>query len=154
MSFYNLNGTVVEIKGAEDLYFHDVLRIPNWPTEQAARQHLYHLNATQDAAVIAAGITLGAASGATAVGPTTGGSQAVNTDLAVGKAGQNLAHDANPFNFALGATGIAAWFARGLKVVFGGILIVAGIIKMTGTDKTLNQVLPLVGGPAGKVLKV
>lgn len=43
---------------------------------------------------------------------------------------------------------------RALKIIFGGILIIAGVLKVTGTDKTLNQVLPLVGGPAGKVLKV
>lgn len=43
---------------------------------------------------------------------------------------------------------------RSLKIGFGAILITAGILKLTNADKTLNQVLPLVGGPAGKVLKV
>jgi len=41
---------------------------------------------------------------------------------------------------------------RILKVVFGGILLIAGILKLSGTDKKLEQVLPVVGGPAGKVL--
>lgn len=42
---------------------------------------------------------------------------------------------------------------RGLKILFGGILVIAGLIKLTGTDKTLQQVIPVVGGPAGKLLK-
>lgn len=50
--------------------------------------------------------------------------------------------------------GFNGLLVRGLKILFGGILIIAGLIKLTGTDKTLQQVLPVVGGPAGKLLKV
>ena len=41
---------------------------------------------------------------------------------------------------------------RGLKIIFGGILMIAGVLKLSGADKKLEQVLPVIGGPAGKVL--
>jgi hypothetical protein len=41
---------------------------------------------------------------------------------------------------------------RILKVTFGGILLIAGILKLSGASQKLSQVLPVVGGPAGKVL--
>lgn len=56
-------------------------------------------------------------------------------------------HAANLATSALGAltgqihvTGIAGWFLRGLKMLFGGILIIAGIGKLTGAS---NQVVTL-----------
>lgn len=42
---------------------------------------------------------------------------------------------------------------RILKVVFGGVLLLAGILKLSSTDKRLADVLPLLGGPAGKLLQ-
>ena len=44
----------------------------------------------------------------------------------------------------LKVTGVAAWFFRGLKIVFGGILMIIGISKLTGADNTIVQL-------AGKV---
>ena len=48
----------------------------------------------------------------------------------------------NPFKFALGATGVAAWFVRGMKVVFGGTLIIFGLAKITGTENALKAAVP------------
>jgi hypothetical protein len=39
----------------------------------------------------------------------------------------------------LQVTGIAAWFVRGLKVVFGGILIILGISHLTGADNKITE---------------
>lgn len=86
-----------------------------------------------------------------ALGQALGGG---NTALNAGTQAAQNAATGKLFSFNLGASGISAWFTRGLKVLFGGILIMAGILKLTNTDKTLNQVLPVIGGPAGKVLKV
>lgn len=90
---------------------------------------------------------------AIASNPATGNLQTASgpgIPQAAAKAAESLALP----QWMLAITGISGWFARGLKLVFGGILIVAGVLKLTNTDKTLNQVLPLVGGPVGKVLKV
>lgn len=94
-------------------------------------------------------LSTGISTTGTLVGSGVPNAAAAGAQTAVSKLDNIL----NPFHWQLGITGIAAWFARGLKVLFGGILIVAGILKLTNTDKTLNQVLPIVGGPVGKVLK-
>lgn len=54
------------------------------------------------------------------------------------------------FRLVLGNT--AGLLTRILKVTIGGILLIAGILKLSGADRKLEQVLPVVGGPAGKVL--
>lgn len=59
----------------------------------------------------------------------------------------------NPVSWALKFGNFGGLLVRGLKILIGGVLLVAGILKMSGADKKLEQVLPLVGGPAGKVLK-
>lgn len=41
---------------------------------------------------------------------------------------------------------------RILKTGVGLVLLVAGILKLSGADRKLEQVIPVVGGPAGKVL--
>jgi hypothetical protein len=56
----------------------------------------------------------------------------------------------NGFKLVLGNT--TGLLSRILKVVFGGILLIAGVLKLSGADKKLEAVLPVVGGPAGKVL--
>lgn len=66
----------------------------------------------------------------------------------------NVVKSAIPNAFSLVFGNTTGLLLRALKVIFGGILITAGVIKLSGADKTLNQVLPLVGGPVGKVLKV
>jgi hypothetical protein len=54
------------------------------------------------------------------------------------------------FHLVFGNT--SGLLGRILKVAFGVILIVAGVLKLSGTDKKLEQVIPVVGGAAGKVL--
>ena len=36
-------------------------------------------------------------------------------------------------------SGIAGWFFRGLKIVFGGILMIIGVSKLTGADNKIVQ---------------
>jgi hypothetical protein len=37
----------------------------------------------------------------------------------------------------LQVTGISGWFFRGMKIVFGGVLLVLGISKLTGASNTI-----------------
>lgn len=133
MSFYNLNGNVVEIKGPEDLYFHDVLRIPNWPTQKAADQHRYNLNAAQNTAVLAFGIQAGAALGATSVNPNTGGAYASTQDSATGSAASGLKK-----NFSLAWPGAAHFMLRLAEGIAGIVLLAIGLNALlkqtTGVD--------------------
>lgn len=147
MSWYNLSGTVVEIKGLQDTYFHDVLRIPNWPTQAAARAHHYSLNAAQDSAVIAAGIQVDTAGGGAAASPVTGGPGATDQAAATGAASSNLAHDLAP-SFSLIGRGFAGWFKRALQLTFGAVLIIIGIAKLTGTMNRIETVAGKVGAGA------
>lgn len=55
------------------------------------------------------------------------------------------------WNLTLGNT--SGLLTRILKVGMGLILIIAGALKISGAGKTLGQVLPVVGGPAGRLLK-
>lgn len=41
--------------------------------------------------------------------------------------------------FGLSVSGISGWFIRAMKVVFGGVLILVGIMHLTGTDNKLTQ---------------
>lgn len=83
--------------------------------------------------------------GGAATGPLSSAASAGNAALNAGTSAVSGGWD-----LAFGNT--KGLLTRILKVVFGGILLVAGILKLSGTDKKLEQVLPLVGGPAGKVL--
>jgi len=87
---------------------------------------------------IAAGITAGAnVDTGTAQGAAKGAEKAVS----------NLT---NPFKWLVSVTGISGHnlLVRTLKVVFGGVLLIAGIVKMTGADKAA---LGIVGTVAGKI---
>jgi hypothetical protein len=90
----------------------------------------------------------------TAAGVTTGvpGAAAKGAETAVTNI-DNALSKLNPFHWIFGITGISGWFTRALKVVAGGILLIAGVLKLSNTNKTLETVLPLVGGPAGRLLK-
>lgn len=60
----------------------------------------------------------------------------------------------NPLNgllhWALNVTGISGWFARALKVGFGGILMIMGIAKLTHSEDKILKVAPI----AAKALMV
>jgi hypothetical protein len=60
---------------------------------------------------------------------------------AVPPIGTNPAQNATPaaIAFGLSVSGIAGWFMRGMKVLFGGVLIVLGISKLTGADNKITQ---------------
>lgn len=135
MSWYNLSGTVVQITGAEDLYFHDALRIPNYPTQQAASQHRYTLNAAQSAAVTGAGIQLGLAGGAASVSPVTGGVSGGNTSIATGAGASQLGQD------ILGQFNLSSWFMRIAEILLGLALIGVGIARLTGADNVVSKAL-------------
>jgi hypothetical protein len=44
--------------------------------------------------------------------------------------------------WGLSVSGIAPWFFRGLKILFGGVLIIVGVSKLTGAD---NKIVQLAG---------
>lgn len=52
---------------------------------------------------------------------------------------QNVASSLNPANWNLQVSGVAGWFFRGLKVLFGGVLMIIGISKLTGIDNKITQ---------------
>jgi hypothetical protein len=41
----------------------------------------------------------------------------------------------------LNITGLSGWFMRGMKVVFGGVLIILGISRLTGVDNKITQIV-------------
>jgi hypothetical protein len=88
MSWYNLGGKVQQQTGAVDLFWHDVLRIPNWPTQALAQQHPYTLNTAQAAGL---GATVGAET------------QPV---------GQAVANDTSPQNITSGLGAIGDFFTK------------------------------------------
>jgi hypothetical protein len=55
------------------------------------------------------------------------------------------------YTLNIGNTG--GLLTRILKVGFGAILIIAGVLQFSGSSRTLADVVPLVGKPAGKVLR-
>lgn len=57
----------------------------------------------------------------------------------------------NPLSWSLSATGIAGWFKRGLKMLFGGILMIVAFTHLTGAD---NKVTQLAMSAGGKLLPV
>jgi hypothetical protein len=42
-------------------------------------------------------------------------------------------------NWSLLVHGISGWFFRGLKVLFGGVLMIVGISRLTGADNKITQ---------------
>ena len=50
--------------------------------------------------------------------------------------------------FSLNASGLAGWFFRGLKILFGGILMIIGIAKLTGADNAVVQLAKSAPGAA------
>lgn len=86
--------------------------------------------------------------------PTTSSSQQVSN--AAGSAAHKAASAASSaigdgFKLTFGNT--TGLLGRILKAGFGIVLIIAGFLKLTGAGKTLEQVIPVVGGAAGKVLR-
>lgn len=51
-------------------------------------------------------------------------------------------------SWILHGTGFAGWFRRGLKLLFGGILMIIGVAKLTGADNTITQLALRVPGAA------
>ena len=45
-------------------------------------------------------------------------------------------------DWQLSLSGVGAWFARGLKLLFGGILMIVAVLHLTGADNKLTQALP------------
>jgi hypothetical protein len=60
---------------------------------------------------------------------------------AVPPIGANPASNAGPKlpAWSLDIFGISGWFIRGMKVVFGGVLIILGISRLTGVDNKIVQ---------------
>lgn len=59
-------------------------------------------------------------------------------------ASQGLQHAANPFSgvnlsWSLVLSGFKDWFVRGLKMVFGGILVILAVSHLTGLDNKVTQ---------------
>jgi hypothetical protein len=44
-----------------------------------------------------------------------------------------------PFSWQLLIHGVAPWFFRGLKLLFGGVLMIVGISRLTGADNKIVQ---------------
>jgi len=59
----------------------------------------------------------------------------------------DLARDATS-GWQLSATGLSGWFMRGLKLLFGGILMIIGIAKLTGADNQVVRLARAVPGAA------
>lgn len=48
-------------------------------------------------------------------------------------------------SWGLKVSGITPYFVRGLKILFGGVLIILGIARLTGADDKLTAALGKVG---------
>jgi hypothetical protein len=70
----------------------------------------------------------------------------------IGKTAVGSVEAGAPTAFRLVFGNTTGLLGRILKVGVGLVLIIAGALKITGAGKTLEQVLPVVGGPAGKLL--
>jgi hypothetical protein len=116
MSWYNLDGTTVQASGLEDLLWHDVLRIPNWPTQQDASNHPYKLNAAQGAALIGENAGVAAANPSAALTPAG----AVSSSAGGQSVGQAILPN------------LATWFTRIAEIALGIVLIAVGVAKLTG----------------------
>lgn len=55
------------------------------------------------------------------------------------------------WNLVLGNTG--GLLVRILKVGVGLVLLVAGALRLSGADRKLESIVPVIGGPAGRLLK-
>jgi hypothetical protein len=51
-------------------------------------------------------------------------------------------------SWSLVFSGISGWFFRGLKVLFGGILAIIGVSRLTGIDNKITQLATKVPGAA------
>lgn len=71
--------------------------------------------------------------------------------IAVGSAEAAAKGVPTAFHLVFGNTG--GLLGRALKVIVGLVLMLAGALKLSGTSRTLADVLPVIGGPAGKVLR-
>jgi hypothetical protein len=103
------------------------------PSGSGAYTILHVTSATQEQTLEAAGADGPYASQAAAQAEANNKTQAGNTNS---KPGWNLS-----------VSGISGWFWRALKVVFGGILMIVGISKLTGADNAIMQVankIPMV----------
>lgn len=128
MSWYNIQGNVEEITFQTDLYYHDVLRIPNWPTKQAATQHPYKLN-TQQAIAIFGGDSINAiGTGGTSANSVTGGKAAAQKTQETTAAGADI----------LGGFNLSGWFLRIGEVLLGVVLIGVGIARITGAQNAIS----------------
>lgn len=57
-----------------------------------------------------------------------------------GKAPPAPVHPADAaLKWAVRTSGIAPWFFRGLKILFGGVLIIIGVSRLTGVDNAVTQ---------------
>lgn len=117
-----------------------ILGIHGYATEAEAEAHPQTMNDLQ-----------AAAGGAQAIGGTSGSATNIPTPGGVvSGAGTAAAAAATGWHLTFG--NFSGLLTRTLKIVFGGILLIAGILKLSGASQKLEQVLPVVGGPAGKVL--
>lgn len=75
------------------------------------------------------------------------GSASLGSALNAGLSAPSIAADLLDGGLNLTASGWSGWFIRGLKIVFGGILIVLAVSHLTGLDnavtRTAGKILPL-----------
>lgn len=64
-------------------------------------------------------------------GATPGGSL-------LGNAAQDVVKAAVP-KYSLQASGFSGWFMRGVKMIFGGILMILAVSRLTGLDNKVTQ---------------
>jgi hypothetical protein len=57
---------------------------------------------------------------------------------AIGQSVQNTVGGALP-TFGLSVTGVSGWFTRAMKVLFGAVLMILGISRLTGADNKIVQ---------------
>jgi hypothetical protein len=104
-----------------------LLGIHGYATEAEAEAHPQTMNDLQ--AALGGAQALAGVSGSATNIPTPGGVvTGAGTTAAAATTGWNLV-----------VHGISAYFMRGLKIVFGGILIVTGIMKMTNAKQDIIQ---------------
>ena len=70
------------------------------------------------------------------------GTSTAQTQIAQGATNglENAAKAANLIpGWGLVASGLSGWFFRGLKIIFGGVIIIAGILKLSGKEDIVTK---------------
>jgi len=115
-----------------------LLGIHGYATQAEAEAHPQTMNTIQ--AALGGAQALAGVSGSVTNIPTPGG--------VVGGAATGAAAGSSLLGLHLSWPGADTFLGRALKIVIGGVLLLAGILKMTGADKAA---IPIAGAVAGKL---